>query len=406
MARSTACFNRSARGTTGRSLNHEKDRSAKTAMSALMPNQPEGKDAGKLASSRLRLMEGQIFAGRYLIKERISRGTLSAVYKAERIGDGLIVALKVLLPKLVVDERAAGLLRHESAANARLTEAGPEDGKEGAPNTVQHPSLVCILDSGFDEPSKLPFIVMEYVDGLTLAAKLEKSVRLEERQALNITAKIAMALAHAHARGIIHGDLNPGNIILLPTGAEDCQLKVIDFGIAHIENKDDAKGNLPEVFGSPHYMSPEQCLGQNLDARSDVYSLGCLLYHMVTGFMPYGNNPLSPPLSPQAIIMKQLANKLPDWRAMQVSETVNTILKGCLQKRPESRYPSMEALLEELNRLSPQLALPQTTGLEKAQDRPGKAQRSTTIRVQITLIAVAVSVLLLIIIFLSQAGPR
>ncbi|HNG77334.1 MAG TPA: hypothetical protein PLY72_22875, partial [Candidatus Obscuribacter sp.] len=139
-------------------------------MSALMPNQPEGKDAGKLASSRLRLMEGQIFAGRYLIKERISRGTLSAVYKAERIGDGLTVALKVLLPKLVVDERAAGLLRHESAANARLNEAGPEDGKDGAPNTVQHPSLVCILDSGFDEPSKLPFIVMEYVDGLTLAA--------------------------------------------------------------------------------------------------------------------------------------------------------------------------------------------------------------------------------------------
>ncbi|MDX1986504.1 MAG: serine/threonine-protein kinase [Candidatus Obscuribacter sp.] len=367
-----------------------------------MPNQPEGKDAGKLASSRLRLMEGQIFAGRYLIKERISRGSISAVYKAEKLPDGRLVALKVLLPKLVVDERAACLLRHENAANARLTEATPEDEKDGAPAAVQHPALVCILDSGFDEPSKLPFIVMEYVDGLTLAAKLEKSVRLEERQALNITAKIAMALAHAHARGIIHGDLNPGNIILLPTGADDCQLKVIDFGIAHIENKDDAKGDLPEVFGSPHYMSPEQCLGQKLDGRSDVYSLGCLLYHMVTGFMPYGNNPLSPPLSPQAIIMKQLANKLPDWRGMQLSEAVITILKGCLQKRPESRYPSMAALLEELNRLSPQLALQQEAFLPHASGGSDKARQGSAFNTKVARLAFSLLIILLLVYLLSQ----
>ncbi len=352
-------------------------------------------------------MDGQIFSGRYLVRERISRGSISAVYKAERIADGLTVALKVLLPKLVVDEKAAALLSHESAANARLEETLPENGTDDkAPKTVRHPSLVGILESGFDEPSKLPYIVMEYVEGLTLAAQLEKSVRLEERQALIITAKIALALDHAHKRGIIHGDLNPGNIILLPTKAEECELKIIDFGIAHIQNKEDGKRDLPEVYGSPPYMSPEQCLGQNLDERSDVYSLGCLLYHMVTGFMPYGNDPLSGAASPQAIIMKQLANKLPDWRTMQLSNSVDLLLKGCLQKRPENRFSSMTALLEAINRLSPQLGLQQDTGTnrEPTWERSGPAQTGTGGKRKSGLIALAVSVLLLILFLLSQAG--
>lgn len=374
-----------------------------------MPSQPNGKDAGKLASSRLRLMDGQIFAGRYLVRERLSRGSISAVYKAERIADGLTVALKVLLPKLVVDEKAAALLSHESAANARLEEALPDQESDGkAPKAVRHPALVGILESGFDEPSKLPYIVMEYVEGLTLAAQLEKSVRLDERQALIITAKIALALDHAHKRGIIHGDLNPGNIILLPTKSEECELKVIDFGIAHIQNREETKRDLPEVYGSPPYMSPEQCLGQTLDERSDVYSLGCLLYHMVTGFMPYGNDPLSTAASPQAIIMKQLANKLPDWRTMQLSNSVELLLKGCLQKRPENRFSSMTALLEALNRLYPQLGLQQDTGSnqETPRERPGQAQTGAGGKRKSALIALTVSVLLLILFLLSQAGHR
>lgn len=374
-----------------------------------MPGQPDGKDAGKLASSRLRLMDGQIFAGRYLVKERLSRGSISAVYKAERIADGLTVALKVLLPKLVVDEKAAALLRHESAANARLEETLPDSGTEGkAPKAVRHPSLVGILESGFDEPSKLPYIVMEYVEGLTLAAQLEKSVRLEERQALIITAKIALALEHAHKRGIIHGDLNPGNIILLPIKSEERELKVIDFGIAHIQNREETKRDLPEVYGSPPYMSPEQCLGQTLDERSDVYSLGCLLYHMVTGFMPYGNDPLSAAASPQAIIMKQLANKLPDWRNMQLSNSVELLLKGCLQKRPENRFSSMSSLLEELNRLSPQLGLQQeaSTGRVSPQEWSGQAHAAACGKRKSVLIALSVSAFLLILFLLSQAGHR
>ena len=209
--------------------------------------------------------EPRTLAGRYRLDEVIGRGGMSTVYRGTDLALDRVVAVKVALDPLV-EQSPVYLERFRREANAAAA--------------IDHPGVVTVYDAGADGPTR--FIVMEFVHGRSLADILREQSPLEPAEAADIAAQAADALSAAHARGIVHRDIKPGNIMVTPDGA----VKVLDFGIARAVDS----GTLTQtatVLGTSAYMSPEQALGQPADARSDIYSLGCVLYEMLTGEPPF-----------------------------------------------------------------------------------------------------------------------
>ncbi len=269
----------------------------------------------KKASSRLRINEGQTFAGRYRILERIGRGGLSVVYKAECLEDQKLVAVKLYLPKLNLDfEKAQNL----ASSNADLDKR-----------------IVPLIEFGFDEPAKLHYAVMPYIQGQTLTDLILLKGRLDEGEAVLFLTEIASVIKAAHDCGITHGDINPGNIIICETReAEAPVLKLIDFAVHSTENT--------ELIGSPSFMSPEQCQGKVGGKASDIYALGSLLYYLVTGNPPFQE------ATAEAIILSKLAGKHPPFEAMPFTSHVKSIFRRTLKRKKEERYESVDELLQDL----------------------------------------------------------
>ena len=266
---------------------------------------------------------GRKLDGRYEIQEIIGVGGMAIVYKAYDSIDDRIVAVKVLKDEYLTNEDFRRRFKNESKAIAVLS----------------HPNIVKVYDVSFGD--KLQYIVMEYVDGITLKEYIDQQKVLTWKEAVHFTVQILRALQHAHEKGIVHRDIKPQNIMLL----EDGTIKVADFGIARFANSE-TRTITDKAIGSVHYISPEQARGGVTDEKSDIYSVGVMLYEMLTGTLPFeSDNAVS-----VAIMQMQQDPKRPREINDQIPEGLEDITLRAMQKDPAERYASAADMLADIDR--------------------------------------------------------
>lgn len=264
---------------------------------------------------------GKKLDGRYELLELIGVGGMADIYRARDIVEDRIVAVKILKTEFAGSEEFLRRFRNESKAIALLS----------------HPNIVKIYDVGFTD--KVQFIVMEYVDGITLTDYIEQQGVLKWRDAVHFTIQILKALQHAHDRGIVHRDIKSSNIMLLSDGT----IKVMDFGIARF-NRENNKTMSEKTIGSVHYISPEQARGDITDERSDIYSVGVALYEMLTGKKPFdGDTPVS-----IALMHMQSTPKKPSEINSTIAEGLEQIVLRAMQKDPAQRYQTAGEMIKDL----------------------------------------------------------
>lgn len=268
---------------------------------------------------------GKILGNRYEILERIGSGGMAVVYKAKCHWLNRFVAIKILKDDLAQDEEFRRRFHEESQAVAMLS----------------HPNIMSIYDvSRAEGSSESDYIVMELIDGITLKQYMQKrGGKLSWREALHFITQIMKGLAHAHGRGIIHRDIKPHNIMVLRDGS----VKVADFGIARLMTSNHSTMT-QEALGSVHYISPEQARGSRIDARSDIYSAGVVLYEMLTGRLPYEGD------SPVAVAIQHI-NSIPlSPRELEpeIPEALEEITMRAMASELGKRYVSADAMLADL----------------------------------------------------------
>jgi serine/threonine-protein kinase len=304
-------------------------------------SRPEGavgaraEQAGPVSRGEVDPLIGRVVNGRFKILSVIARGGMGKVYKAEQAPLGRICALKVLSPKYEGDRDPEFHKRFflEASTAAKLT----------------HPNTVTIFDYGQDGDD-LYFIAMEFIEGRTLHRVLRDEGPFVEQRVAHVAGQICRSLREAHALGVVHRDLKPGNILLTDRGDEQDNVKVLDFGLVK-----DVSGEAEDLtqaglfMGSPKYMAPEQILGGEITARTDIYSLGIMMYEMLTGRVPFDRgasvgtlmahvNDVPPP-------MRQVNAKL------SLSKAMDGIVARCLEKDASKRFASMKDLLNALKRV-------------------------------------------------------
>ena len=292
---------------------------------------------------------GKKLDGRYELLELIGVGGMADIYKARDIVEDRIVAVKILKTEFAGSDEFLRRFRNESKAIALLS----------------HPNIVKIYDVGFTD--KVQFIVMEYVDGITLTDYIEQQGVLKWRDAVHFTIQILKALQHAHDRGIVHRDIKSSNVMLLSDGT----IKVMDFGIARF-NRENNKTMSEKTIGSVHYISPEQARGDITDERSDIYSVGVALYEMLTGRKPFdGDTPVS-----IALMHMQSTPKKPSEINSTIAEGLEQIVMRAMQKDPAQRYQTAGEMIKDLEefRKNPGIVFDykynSTDGTTKYFDRP------------------------------------
>ncbi len=279
---------------------------------------------------------GRIIDRKYLITELIGEGGMGAVYKAQHTGLKRDCAVKLVRRQHVDDPVAMKRFGLEAEAAALL----------------KHPNIIEVYDFGSTE-DELPYLVMEYLPGKSLDEFLKARKYLHYEEALPIFLQVCDALAHAHEKKVLHRDLKPGNIVLLAKSSDEFEVKLVDFGIAKLlpgTGRPLEKLTLTgQIFGSPMYMSPEQCMGQALDARSDIYAMGCVMYETLTGKLPFVGETLF------QVIMQHVneaalsfAEVSPD---IAIPEELERIVLQCMEKERVCRYSHVNELRQELSQI-------------------------------------------------------
>jgi eukaryotic-like serine/threonine-protein kinase len=277
-------------------------------------------------------VQGSVVDNRYDIVRPLGSGGMGEVYLARDRTLGRDVALKILRSQFARDREAAERFKREALSAARLS----------------HPSIVQVYDRGDTEDGS-SYIAMEYVPGGTLKERITEEGPLDARLAASYGYQVAEALGAAHAKGIVHRDIKPQNVLIAAPG----QAKVADFGIARAASAaGDAHTQTGAVMGTAGYMSPEQALGLPATPKSDLYSLGIVLYEAVTGSLPFSAD------NPIAVSMKHVneAPRPPKELNPAVPDSMNDVIMRLLSKDPEDRYPDAEALAEDLWRVRRGLA--------------------------------------------------
>jgi len=294
-------------------------------------------------------MIGTVLGNRYEIIEKIGEGGMAYVYKARCRLLNRNVAIKVLREEFVNDEEFVKKFRRESQAAASLS----------------HPNIVNVYDVGVEEIQgrSIHYIVMEYIKGKTLKEIIREKGKLSVDETLDYSMQIAEALEHAHKNHIVHRDIKPHNIMI----TDDGRVKVTDFGIARAATTSTVT-NSTNVIGSVHYFSPEQARGGYTDEKSDIYSLGIVMYEMITGKVPYeGDSPIS-------VALKHIEGEIQPPREVDSTVPVGLekVIMKCVQKNQFDRYKSARDLLYDLNRLK-------FSGVENLMDNTNMVESPTQI---------------------------
>jgi eukaryotic-like serine/threonine-protein kinase len=262
-------------------------------------------------------VSARVLADRYELRERLGSGGMAEVYRGEDRVLGREVAAKILHPRFARDPQYVARFRREARAAAGIT----------------HPHVVAVFDTGEDEGTR--YIVMQYVRGRTLKDLIGEEAPLPPEGAVEIATAVCDGVAAAHARGLVHRDIKPANIML----TEDGGAKVMDFGIARATTSDTITATAV-VMGTAAYLSPEQARGEPVDARSDLYSLGCVLYEMLCGSPPFtGEHAVAVAARHVRDAPEPLAARNPD-----VPDDLAAVVMRCLEKDPDRRFQSAEAL--------------------------------------------------------------
>ncbi|MFV8756624.1 protein kinase domain-containing protein [Nannocystaceae bacterium ST9] len=283
--------------------------------------------------------EAGTIAGRYRLEEKLGSGGMGTVFRAVHMGLNKPVAIKILNNQLAADPAYRERIMREARAVA----------------TVSHENIIGVTDVG-ETDEGIPFVVMEYVDGETLEDTLTREGRLAARRVVRIGLQVCHALVAAHDRGLIHRDIKPANLVLVRSKVD--QIKVLDFGLVKILGDISAETKVTHeqaIFGSPLYMSPEQCESRPIDFRTDVYSLGATLYTMLTGHPPFeGSNAVS--VMAQHLHVSVRSPR--EYDPAGIPESLSAVVMRALAKDPGSRFATMREFVAALVAVDSELARP------------------------------------------------
>ncbi|MDQ4006075.1 MAG: Stk1 family PASTA domain-containing Ser/Thr kinase [Actinomycetota bacterium] len=281
----------------------------------------------------------RVLAGRYELEAVLGQGGMARVFRGTDRVLNRTVAVKVLSPQFADDDQFVARFRREAQAAAGLN----------------HPNIVSVYDTG--SQGEVHFIVMEYVEGRTLRDVIRQEGPLLPERGAEITESVARGLAAAHESGLVHRDVKPGNIMITREG----EVKVMDFGIARTSSGDTLT-QTAAILGTASYLSPEQAQGESVDLRSDIYSVGCVLYEMLTGRPPFTGD------SPVSIAYKHVRENpaLPSRMNPDIPQGLEAVVMKCMAKNPENRYRTADELREDLARVLQGLPTVATPILEDA----------------------------------------
>jgi eukaryotic-like serine/threonine-protein kinase len=278
------------------------------------------------------LLIGRTLDGKYRLEAKLGAGGMGAVYRASHVPSGTMYAVKVLHTALVGDAASVARFRREAETAAR----------------VHHANAIAVNDFGVTA-DHINYIVMELFEGESLRDRLRHEGKLRLEEACEVARQLCAALQAMHAEGIVHRDVKPENIFIARTQEAGLSVKILDFGIAKVISE---SGSFPAlthhgaVVGSPHYLSPEQCNGDDLDSRSDVYSLGVVLYEMLTGVVPFTA------ATPVAVALMHANTAAPPLRVRNplVPQAVEAVVLRALSKKREDRQDGAARVAQELER--------------------------------------------------------
>ena len=268
-------------------------------------------------------LAGKRLDGRYEIIRQIGIGGMANVYRAKDLATNTTVAVKILRDEFSDSEDFIRRFKNESKAVSLLN----------------HPNIIKVLDVNVTE--KIQYIVMELIDGITLKEYIDQRKVLSWKETVKFTTQLLEALAHAHQKGIVHRDIKPQNIMLLSDG----NIKVMDFGIARF-SRNERRTVTDKAIGSVHYISPEQAQGDKTDARSDIYSVGVMMYEMLAGVLPFESD------TPVGVAIKQISEspKAPTEVNNDIPKPLEEILLHAMLKTPSARYQTAEEMLKDIEK--------------------------------------------------------